>query len=435
MNKSVEIVLFLVSTLCYALLAYFVPRSNFTLTVSYLSVNFLAYVFYYIKAEEINVKHIVLVAILFRLITVFALPALSDDYFRFVWDGLLTYNEFNPYEYTPTQAIEQGVLPNRELYELLNSKDYFSVYPAINQFIYFLGVSVSPTSYYGATVVMKMIMLGAEIGTILLLINLLQSFRLPTKSIVLYALNPLVIMEFCGNLHFEGFMIFFMLLAFWLTMRQRLVVGAIAFATAICIKIIPVLFLPLFLKKLGFQKTVVFSVLTLVACLFFFLPFYNETTFPHILESIRLYIGGNFEFNSSFHRLMQLGEWEKHEIIKFLPKVVLVSSYLWIWWKIDTKHWHSYAYSFMLTYSIYLFFSQSVHPWYILPAVAFSMLTSFRFSMLWSYMACFTYITYLDEGNYSQNPWVILIEYIVVFALFGYEFWRYLINSKRIDLG
>jgi hypothetical protein len=47
-------------------------------------------------------------ALLFRLLLLFAVPALSDDFYRFLWDGRLSLEGINPFLYTPRQLIQSG---------------------------------------------------------------------------------------------------------------------------------------------------------------------------------------------------------------------------------------------------------------------------------------------------------------------------------------
>jgi len=79
----------------------------------------------------------------FRLIFIIAIPALSDDYFRFIWDGKLFVNGINPYLSIPSEIINTDLAKtaglSQELYKGLNSPEYFSVYPPVNQLLFAIG--------------------------------------------------------------------------------------------------------------------------------------------------------------------------------------------------------------------------------------------------------------------------------------------------------
>ena len=71
------------------------------------------------------------VAVFFRLIFLFSTPVLSDDFFRFIWDGRLLVGGFNPYLYLPSEVVNTPIFSTANLsttlYEGLNSPHYFTV--------------------------------------------------------------------------------------------------------------------------------------------------------------------------------------------------------------------------------------------------------------------------------------------------------------------
>ncbi|MEO0876545.1 MAG: hypothetical protein AAFY48_18235 [Bacteroidota bacterium] len=95
----------------------------------------------------------------------------------------------------------------------------------------------------------------------LLLIRLLRYWSLPEERVLWYALNPLIIVEVVGNLHFEGAMIFFLLLGLWALLRWKgsdnkwwLAISAVAMAMAVSSKLLPLLFFPFLIRRLGWWR-------------------------------------------------------------------------------------------------------------------------------------------------------------------------------------
>ena len=201
-------------------------------------------------------------ALVFRLSLLVVLPNLSDDYFRFVWDGRLLTHGVNPYLVLPRKLIgtpvatEAGLSPT--LLSRLNSPAYYTVYPPLHQAMSAVAVWTFPRNLLGSVVVMRLFVLLAEAGTVYWLIRLLERWQLPKGRALLYALNPLVVVELTGNLHFEAVMIFFLLSAVYALptnsngprRRLGLVTSALRVALAIGTKLIPLLFLPLLWKSL-----------------------------------------------------------------------------------------------------------------------------------------------------------------------------------------
>ncbi|MBL4706976.1 MAG: mannosyltransferase, partial [Flavobacteriales bacterium] len=258
-NKKV-LFLSLLSSVVFIYLAYFLDRSHFYELIGCFGICFGIYI-YSVKKATTNALSLFLgLGILFRLLFLFSTPTLSDDYFRFIWDGQLILNSINPFDLLPTQV---GIdLPNKaDLLAGMNSPNYYTVYPPIAQSIYFLSAWLSPNSILGSIVVMRSIILATEIGTLLLLPKLLSKLNLNPKQSLWYVLNPLVIVELTGNLHFEGIVIFFFVLAVYLLMLQKEKLSSIAWAFAAATKLIPIFFLPIILRKLPFKKAFFFYLL------------------------------------------------------------------------------------------------------------------------------------------------------------------------------
>ncbi len=217
--------LLLLSFVGYYLLAYNTERTEVYQVFTLFGVLFLAYGGMYRLAETTTTFRLLLFSgILFRILLLFVLPNLSDDFYRFNWDGRLLVNGISPFEALPIHFIDgtyTDFIPsniNIGLYEKLNSPEYFTIYPPVCQFVFWIACSLFPNDLYSATVVMKGCMLLFEIGSIFLLYQMVKAFGGNLKKVLLYALNPLVIVELTGNLHFEAAMIFFLLLAVWLLM-------------------------------------------------------------------------------------------------------------------------------------------------------------------------------------------------------------------------
>lgn len=81
--------------------------------------------------ESLSIRFTILLAIFGRLLLVGSVPLLSNDIYRFLWDGLRWLDGANAYVGTPTQVITIFARDPSyaNLYPLLNSPDYYSVYP------------------------------------------------------------------------------------------------------------------------------------------------------------------------------------------------------------------------------------------------------------------------------------------------------------------
>ena len=289
----------------YILLLYFIPRSNFFGTYAAFIFLFAAY-FYIVKKESIfSFEFCIALAILLRLIAVFSLPALSDDYFRFIWDGKMMLQHVNPFSFTPKEYLLTHT--NTQLQFLYNnlipeSQESYTIYPAIMQYIFAVAAKLYPANPYAAAVIMKLFIFSAECFTLYGLFLLARLKKIPVRNILLYALNPLVIVELTGNVHFEALLICFLVFTFYFLEKNKLVMVALFWALAICSKLLPVMLAPLFLMYLGFWRFIKTGLLTLLFCFVLFIPLIDTDLISHVSDSVGKYYN-LFEFNGSFYYL------------------------------------------------------------------------------------------------------------------------------------
>ena len=137
MPKWILYLLIVISLTGYVLVGYYIERSNFIQLISvYTSLFIIAFIIYK-KDNQDNFRVLLMSGILFRFCLIFSIPALSYDFYRFVWDGRIQQLGFNPFDYTPAQIIKQQYDPLlNKIFPYLNSPDYYSVYPQVCQSIF-----------------------------------------------------------------------------------------------------------------------------------------------------------------------------------------------------------------------------------------------------------------------------------------------------------
>lgn len=360
-------------------------------------------------------------ALFFRLLLLFAMPQLSDDVYRFVWDGRLLAHGYNPYLYLPSQLLPTPIAAacglGEHLFRQLNSPDYFTVYPPLNQAFFGLAAWLSPTGLLGNVVWLRVPIILAEAGSLWLMTRLLGQLRMNPNLALVYGLNPLVILELTGNLHFEAVMIFFTLLAAWLLLNQRWMLSAGALALAVGTKLLPLLLLPLVVRRLGWKQGILYSALTGVLTAALFAPFASLELVRNIFSSINLYFQ-KFEFNASvYYVLRTIGYWvEGYNAIArigFWLSITTTASLLWI-----AFQWRRPALAVQLVamLTLYLAFSTTVHPWYVTTLVAASVFTPFRYPLVWSALIPLSYFTYHTQP-YEENLWLTTVEYGLVLLI------------------
>jgi hypothetical protein len=410
-------------------LAYGASQNEFWKIIAALLPQFTLYflVLKYAARQPRSLSFFIAVAILLRVVLVFAEPYLSNDVYRFIWDGRLLVQGYNPFDHLPQYYLDmQPGIPgiDRELFEAFDAKNFYTVYPPLAQLQFGTAVWLFPENEYGAIVVMKLWLLVYEAGTILLLPKVLRAFGLPPARSLIYSLNPLIVHEIVGNLHFEGAMVFFLLLSVWLLQKQKKNLWpALAFAASICSKLLTLMFLPFFLRRMGFRRSLVFYGLTAVFVLLMFIPVVNSEFLLHFGDSLNLYFQ-KLEYNASLYYLFrwigfQLTGYNQIAVIG--PGLGLLAGGLILWLAFSKKNNSEKIVDaglmelWLWSICIYLFSTTTLHPWYLALPLLLCVFTRWRFPVVWSFLIMFTYINYSYEP-YRENLLVVALEYFTVAA-------------------
>jgi len=159
-KKSVIQIFILVINLgFYIILGYFTERSDFVLIMCLYSVLFLIYFFIlYNKYFDNSFRMAFISAIVFRFSLLLMTPNLTDDYFRYIWDGLLFTGGENPYlvmpfEYITSPTVVPGI--DVRLYENLNSPYYYTAYPPFTQLIFGFSTGISAQDVYSNLLILR----------------------------------------------------------------------------------------------------------------------------------------------------------------------------------------------------------------------------------------------------------------------------------------
>ena len=186
-NKGLLIASFL-TIILYFFFAFKLERTQFiNLLVIYVSL-FIAF-YFIIKHGNKNIKILTGLAILFRLIFLFAIPNLSQDFYRFIWDGRMLFEGFNPYLFLPENFINHQQSPINQAIELyagmgeLNGSHYTN-YPPLNQLNFLIASLFAGKSILGSVIVLRIQIILADIGIIYFGKKILEKLNLPIHYIL-----------------------------------------------------------------------------------------------------------------------------------------------------------------------------------------------------------------------------------------------------------
>ncbi|HET8861453.1 hypothetical protein [Marivirga sp.] len=414
--KYIAVVIF--GTLLISI-SYFTFRYESTLLIGQFVILFALYLFSADRKNDFTLKEIIAFGIIFRLLLLLLTPNLSEDVYRFLWDGKLWWEGVDAYAYLPSVISKENIL-SPELFAQLNSPHYYSIYPPLNQLIFAIGGIVENTILGILTI--RLFIILAEISTLIMLPKVLKQYGKDSKLLILYAFNPLVILELTGNLHFEAFVIFFLVWSIYEFERRNVFKSAMGLGLAISFKLVPLILLASFFKKLDLKQYIKFVLLVCLVTIISFLPFLFSDAIEGILTSTSLYFQ-NFEFNASLYYLIrEVGfAFKGYNIIATAgPLMGILAFFGMVIFSLIASSKMKLPERMLWTYIIYFLLATTVHPWYVLPILVLGILSNYKFPVLWSFTIFFTYWGYSQSG-YQEHLGIIAVEYISLITFIVFE--------------
>lgn len=447
--KWIGFLAIVLSALGYVIASRFVPRSDFYTLIG-LWVCIFSCSFLIINNKKTTINQLLFVGVFFRVLVIDVLPWMSQDYFRFIWDGRLLIKGINPYLSTPLQHISaNNFLVNQAqlLYEgmgALNAKHYTN-YPPMSQLGYFIAAILGQNSIITSVIVMRVILILSDIGTFIFGVKLLKELKLPQKNIAYYFLNPFIIIELIGNLHFEALMVFFLVASLFCLIRKKWVIAGILLGISVNVKLLPLILIPIFARfflskplnsfyslskfikseKKNTINYIVFILITIGINMLFFVPFTNAKLIENYTNSVGLWFS-NFEFNASLYYIArwigyQITGWNVIAITgKLLPAfAILIILCIGLFRKNENPR--KLLVSLLFGFFAYLVCSTTIHPWYLAIPLVLSCFTHYRFLWVWSCVVVLSYHTYQNPEHWKENLWWVALEYAIVFLALTYE--------------
>jgi hypothetical protein len=353
------------------------------------------------RRDPLTTTQVLWGALLLRLAFLPLLPGLTDDLYRYVWDGWLQVEGINPYRYPPEhEALSR--FQEAFLYAKLNSQPYYSVYPPLTQMAFAAGGWVyTVAGWHAAYFALKGLFATVEFGGVLLLSRLTTA-----RNLLLYALNPLVVIETAGQGHTEALLVPCLLALIWASRGGLGWLASLTVAGAGMIKIYPFVLGPFLLRRYGWSAVWPGTLLVVGLSL----PYAAPYTLPHLKASVDLF-AQLLEFNAGPYYLTKyafwLGtgaDWSKQigPAFRYLFLTLLPLLYV-----LDWKRDWSLRRACLLTVGLFLVLSTTVHPWYFLPILALGTLHP-RPAWPWFWLGTLSVGTYLFYVDGPYWIWIIL---------------------------
>jgi glycosyl transferase family 87 len=355
-----------------------------------------------VRGSKWRLGAIVLFATLFRLALVPTEPTLSDDIYRYLWDGRVQLAGQNPYRYAPDDPDLQ---PLRDaLYHKINHRSVPTIYPPASQLLFRLLAAL------GAGVTgFKLGMCAVDLLVVLALAALLREMEQPLAHLVFYAWNPLVVLETASSGHAECLAALLVVLALgMLRMRRRAVSGALLGA-AILAKLYPAFFTPVWLPSLKRRGLAAMAAACVVLAALYWTgdraPLVGLGTFAE-----------HWNHNEFVYRLL-LALSPNRDVAKLASAFlfVLAACILMVRSRPDDLDGAVRRSEWLLFWLLCL--SPTVHPWYVSWLAPFIALCPRLGPLIWTATVPLSYeilLGYRAAGVWEEKAWVVAVEYIPV---------------------
>jgi alpha-1,6-mannosyltransferase len=366
--------------------------------------------------ERGSVRLILSFAVLFRFILFCSPPSLSDDIYRYAWEGYIQTRRWNPYRFSP-DAAELRSLRN-DIWEKVNNKDASAIYPPLTQMIH-AGVFWIFRSIWGY----KLVFLAVEGVLVWTLLKLLIMYLRPRENIVFYAWNPLIIVEVAGSGHHDVCVTAFLLGSALLCLTSQYVKSILLYASSILCKIYPILGLPFFIKRIP-TRHFLWLPLVLSAA---YLPYAWAGT--DLFQAL-LYYRDKWRFNGFLFQ--QLSKQVSDE--KVAERVLLLVVVLVLLWSVvrmqdllDQLYWMTGA---------VLLCAPTLFPWYLVWLVPYLCFFPNPAWLLLTALIALSYYVLIDWwtlGIWKQDAAFLKLQYYPFYTLLIFDFLWKRTRSRKPD--
>lgn len=388
--------------------------------------------------ERISFLWFIIFGVLFRIVLIPSEPFLSDDIYRYLWDGKIIASGINPYKFAPVD-IQLLQFRDQIIYPFINFPEIATSYPPVSQFMFLINQWLG-----GSVLSWKILLLFVEIILFLVILRMVQHFKLNKFRILIYFYNPLLIIETYSSGHLEITGVLFFWIAVYLFYKRYDWKSIIFFAMSIMTKFIPLVSgIPFLLNKF-FRK----SALLMVICSILLLPFMFSGILP--LPGLFSYInrwefnGGLYQLVISIMNLLNIKEYQWMDVnfsghletfyfsyaffYKIFAAVILVAVFFDQMNKLRaTSSFRSINFiqrGFILTAG-FLLLMPTLHPWYLIWIIPFLVFIPNWSWLLFTFLIQTSYFVLKDYALFfvwKESVWILLFQYIPFYAILIWEY-------------
>jgi hypothetical protein len=325
-------------------------------------------------------------AVLFRIPFLFTGPFLSDDVYRYVWEGRVQLHGGNPYADSDRPGSPRFASLRDPVYEKMNHKEYGAIYPPFFELVARLVVSVSDS-----VTAMKVFFLLCEVATWGLLVQILPADG--RDRVLIMAWSPLAVTEIAWSAHNEALGLLLLVACLFFLERRRPFLSAAMGALAFQAKLLPGLFCLAWVRRYRF-RAVLLGVLVAAVLL---VPFLGAGS--GLTRSLSVY-AAKWRFNATlFPPIEALVGWRAAS-----PAAAGLVALLALTLGLKGVRPGPAG---LLTAAAFLLLAPSVLPWYALWLLPFLVLCESRGALLFTGTVVIAYTVYplWQSTGVWEIPW------------------------------
>jgi len=198
---------------------------------------------------------ILVTAVLLRALAFPAPQSLTDDAFRYVWDGRIQWHGFNPFLWVPA-APELEHLRDKAIYPNIFLKETaVTIYPPVAEMLFMLGNLI-----HDSVTGVKIVMMSAEAVTIWAVLRWLGHDGVARERVAIYAWHPLPLWEFTGQAHIDAAATAFVVLTVLFAVRRQQGWAGALLGVAALTKYFPVVLIPALWRRWNWRAPAAFIV-------------------------------------------------------------------------------------------------------------------------------------------------------------------------------
>jgi len=318
----------------------------------------------------------------------------DDDVHRYVWDGRLQKLGYNPYVVVPSDPAVEAL--HTQETRGLNHPDLASPYPPGAQLFFRIVTGIHESTY-----AMRVAFFLCGFAIVFVLLDVLRGAGQAEHWVLAYAWNPLVATEVAGSGHIDIVGVLLLLVSAAALARRWRPLAAVAFGLAVAVKILPIVLLPVYWKRIRIGDWALAALVAGCTCV----PFLQDGKLP--FGSLSTYVH-SFRFNGPIFSALE--RITSPQIVAVLAIFAGLLTAIWI--RKTSPDLSPSAFAWPMAAS--LFCAPVVYPWYLLWLTPFLRSVSALPLIIWTVSILPTYYVWhlRTQGRLWILPdWIMIVEF------------------------